>query len=87
MDITSPIILRTLIAEAGRQADFYDRTNTDDERAKFWSDLEGLATDARRGYRALHISIREVPRIPIPIKACEQVEDLQNPHEERRLQA
>lgn len=76
---SSPELLRSLINEAGRQADFYSRRDGATSQCVFWTDLESLATEARRTNRALHISLREIDSNPLPIKACEQGQQLDNP--------
>jgi hypothetical protein len=60
--------LRSLLQEAGRQADFYHRRG-DDEIAAFWAELEGLAFRARTSGKALVIGV-QVKNPPI-IKGCE----------------
>ncbi len=69
---SSPELLRSLISEAGRQADFYSRRDGANQQCTFWTDLEAIAHEARRSGLALVITVREKDSIPIPIKACEQ---------------
>lgn len=73
---SSPELLRSLISEAGRQADFYSRRDGATHQCTFWNDLEALAHEARRSGRALVITVREKDSIPIPIKPSEQAQQL-----------
>ena len=72
--------LRSLVQEAGRQADFYHRKR-DADVAEFWQELESLAFEARSQRRALVIEIREVLKTPI-IKLGEQGQQLRKPLED-----
>lgn len=72
--------LRSLIQEAGRQADFY-RMKRDDDVANFWAELESLAFQARSSRRDLIVIPRESLNPPL-IKACEQVQQLRKPLED-----
>lgn len=75
---SSPELLRSLISEAGRQADFYSRRDGATQQCTFWNDLEALAHEARRSGRPLVITIRETTPNPIPIKGGEQDQQLPN---------
>ena len=78
MEVTSPNVLRSLTNEAGRQADFYNRRSGAETECEFWSELEALASEARRRSRALVITVREISNSPLPIKHGEQDQQLPN---------
>jgi hypothetical protein len=80
MQVTSPNILRSIINEAGRQADFYQSKSNTETECQFWAELEGLATEARRRSRALIIEMRDVPTSPLPIKSGEYCAQPGNPN-------
>lgn len=69
--------LQTIISEAGRQGDYYERSGRND-LANLWSEIEGLAFGAKQRGHSLIIETREIVSYPIPIKACEQHEQLHN---------
>lgn len=74
---SSPEVLRSIIAEAGRQSDFYHRRN-DQEIADFWASLEGLAFEAKAKRLTVLITTRGNTETPHSIKACEQGQQLRN---------
>lgn len=76
--MNSPNILRSITNEAGRQADFYNRKSGTETECQFWSELESLAGEARRRSAVLVIEMRERVPLPIPIKPCEQGQQLPN---------
>lgn len=57
MEITSRDFLRSLVHEAGRQSDFFDRRGQK-ELSQFWSELEALAFAAQHASTQLHIEVR-----------------------------
>ena len=61
--------LRSIISEAGRQADFYLRRQ-DQPLAQLWAEIESLASLARSTRRSLLIGVSD-SFFPIPIKPCE----------------
>lgn len=68
MIIGTPHQIRSVIAEAGRQADFYD-SRGDEQLSGMWRDIEDMAVEARRTGQSLLMEIRT--KVPTPIKACE----------------
>lgn len=68
--ITDASVLRSVINEAGRQSDFYQRKQ-DMQKREAWSQIEAYAWDAMRRGGALLITVSEGNITPIPIKACE----------------
>lgn len=86
MKVNSPNILRSVINEAGRQADFYSRRQGAELECEFWSELEALASEARRRGHALYIITWESSINPLPIKGGEQGEQLSNPNQFKVLQ-
>jgi hypothetical protein len=86
MQVNNPSVLRSLTNEAGRQADFYHRRTGAEAELQFWSALEALASEARRNGHSLVIEKRDYSGNPIPIKACEQSEQLPTNHVIKAIQ-
>lgn len=79
MEVSDGATLRSIITEAGRQSDFFTRKQ-DSVKAHAWTELEAVAWEALRNRSRLVITVLENSQSPIPIKACEQAQQLTNPN-------
>ena len=77
LEIKSQDALRSLHAEADRQADFYARRGNSD-RAQTWNEIASLAWMAKSSGWTLVITVRDLNTSTPIIKGCEQVQQPPN---------